>query len=169
MIGCPTKPAARGVHTAAEPTVATHHVGLHAVARRQAIALALAMPMLASRKPASAFLGLDLPRVAQVSLPDVCQARLRDQDFAVVRYTGRFSNGTTFDTRYAKDPLTFEVGTFYLPGVDAALEGTCVGSKLRFSWQSSPVPVDAADAQVLPPGSSIVIDMDVLSIKCRAR
>ena len=125
--------------------------------------------MLASRKPASAFLGLDLPRVAQVSLPDVCQARLRDQDFAVVRYTGRFSNGTTFDTRYAKDPLTFEVGAFYLPGVDAALEGTCVGSKLRFSWQSSPVPVDAADAQVLPPGSSIVIDMDVLSIKCHAR
>ena len=133
------------------------------------MALALALPVLAPLTPAFALLGIgEGPTVKEVGTAAgfVCQARIRDQDFAVVRYTGSFANGTAFDTRYAEQPLTFEVGSFYLPGVDEALEGACVGSKLRLSWnENSPAPLSAADRELLPAGSSIVLDIDVLSIK----
>ena len=139
------------------------------VSRRQAVALALALPVLAPLK-ASALLGFggSQPTVREVGTPAgfICQARLREQDFAVVRYTGRFANGTAFDTRYTEQPLTFEVGSFYLPGVDEALVGACVGSKLRLTWnKNSPPPLSAEDAPLLPAGSSIVFDIEILSIK----
>ena len=117
------------------------------------MALALALPVLAPLK-ASALLGFggSQPTVREVGTPAgfICQARLREQDFAVVRYTGRFANGTAFDTRYTEQPLTFEVGSFYLPGVDEALVGACVGSKLRLTWnKNSPPPLSAEDAPQL--------------------
>lgn len=139
------------------------------VSRRQAVALALALPVLAPLK-AFALLGIgeSQPTVREVGTAAgfICQARLRDQDFAVVRYTGSFANGTAFDTRYTEQPLTFEVGSFYLPGVDEALEGACVGSKLRLSWNNnSPQPLSEEDAPLLPAGSSVVFDIEILSIK----
>ena len=139
------------------------------VSRRQAVALALALPVLAPLK-AFALLGIgeSQPTVREVDTAAgfICQARLRDQDFAVVRYTGSFANGTAFDTRYTEQPLTFELGSFYLPGVDEALEGACVGSKLRLSWNNnSPPPLSAEDAPLLPAGSSVVLDFEILSIK----
>ena len=138
--------------------------------RRQAVALALALPVLAPLTPAFALLGIgeSQPTVREVGTAEgfICQARLRDQDFAVVRYTGSFANGTVFDARYAEQPLTFEVGSFYMPGVNEALEGMCVGSKLRLSWNNnSPPPLSAADEPLLPAGSSVVFDIEVLSIR----
>ena len=47
--------------------------------------------------------------------PEVCQARANEQDFVVIKYTGRFADGTVFDDRYAEQPLTYELGSFYLP------------------------------------------------------
>ena len=92
--------------------------------RRRFASLALSLPLLLQqRRPASALLGLgEEPRVEATQPADfVCQAKLRDQDFAILRYVGRFANGTVFDARYAKDPLTVEVGNFYLPGFDQVL------------------------------------------------
>ena len=88
-----------------------------------------------------------------------------DQDFVVVRYVGRFADGTPFDTRYADRDLVYELGAFYLPGVDELLVGRCVGTKLRLRWESCPAPVAAADAALLPAGSAISLEIELRSIK----
>tara|TARA_B110001452_G_scaffold204634_1_gene174596 strand:- start:1285 stop:1611 length:327 start_codon:yes stop_codon:yes gene_type:complete len=73
--------------------------------------------MMLHQQPASALLGFgsDRPRVEQVGSPEVCQARANDQDFVVIKYTGRFADGTVFDDRYSMQPLIYELGSFYLP------------------------------------------------------
>ena len=82
-----------------------------------------------------------------------------------MRYVGRFANGTAFDARYAEEPLTCEIGAFYLPGVDAALDGRCVGSTLRLRWEQSPPLARPSDAALLPAGSPIVLDVELLTIQ----
>jgi len=105
------------------------------------------------------------PRVELVNTPNVCQGRCREQDFVVVRYVGRRANGgPVFDNRYAQQPLVFELGSFYLPGVDAALEGACAGSIFRFTWSGSPSLGAEAEA-VLPAGTPIELELELLTIK----
>eukprot|EP00964_Phaeocystis_antarctica_P070386 scaffold42856_cov87-Phaeocystis_antarctica.AAC.1 len=105
---------ARTAITAAAPTrsAAGSAMRIEPISRRQAVALALTLPVLAPLK-AFALLGIgeSQPTVREVDTDKgfICQARLRDQDFAVVRYTGSFANGTVFDTRYTEQPLTFEL------------------------------------------------------------
>mmetsp|Transcript_7203 Transcript_7203/g.15962 ORF Transcript_7203/g.15962 Transcript_7203/m.15962 type:complete len:227 (+) Transcript_7203:235-915(+) len=102
--------------------------------------------------------------LSDVRRPEVCQGRTRLQDFVVVRYTGRFADGRPFDERYSKQPLVYELGSFYLPGFDEALEGMCVGSKFRISWASSPR-LRPEDEALLPRGSSIDFDVELLTIR----
>jgi hypothetical protein len=124
--------------------------------RRSIIALS---PLLLGPRPATAASG---PSVDILSSPSICQGRCREQDFVVVRYVGRRADGTPFDTRYAETPLIYELGGFYLPGVDKALEGSCVGSRLRLSWASSP-PV--GDEAKLPTGTPIELELELLTIR----
>ena len=65
----------------------------------------------------------------------------------------------------------FELGGFYLNGVDEALAGRCVGSKLLLSWPSSPeLEVGTTDdVRLLPAGSALEMEIDVRTIKCRHR
>lgn len=129
--------------------------------RRRLLSLSL-LPLVLSR-PAGA-LPATLPTVEILSTPDICQARTRDQDFLVVRYTGRFADGRPFDERYAQQPLTFELGGFYLPGVDQALTGLCVGTRVRLAWARSPA-LGPEFEPVLPAGSAIEMDVSLVSIK----
>ena len=62
-----------------------------------------------------------------------------------MRYTGRFTNGTIFDARYADQPLTCEIGAFYLPGVDRALTNRCVGTTLRLAGAAAAAAAAAGD------------------------
>ena len=123
-------------------------------------------PLLLPSRPASALFGLGqaLPNVKEISRPGTCQGRCLDQDFVAVRYTARRTGGAPFDTRYAERPLIYELGSFYLPGVDKSLEGTCVGSKLKMSWASSP-DLGAQYASVLPPGTPIELELELVTIK----
>ena len=106
------------------------------------------------------------PKVELLSSPDVCQGRCREQDFVAVRYVGRRARGgTVFDDRYAQRPLIYELGSFYLPGVDEELDGACVGSKWRFSWVSSP---SLDKDSVLPPGTPIEMELELVTIKYSA-
>ena len=140
--------------------------------RRAFLATCLPAALIQSRQRAHAFdfplldvVGTQ-PRVDVISTPSVCQGRCADQDFVVVRYTGRrLTDGTLFDDRYAQKPLTFEVGSFYLPGVDEALEGACCGTKLRLKWKQSPSLGSAEWARLLPPGTPIQVDMEIVTIR----
>jgi hypothetical protein len=132
--------------------------------RRGVLALAL-LPFVPAR-PASALFGLGGgPSVEVVSKNPVCQGRAQVQDFVVVRYTGRYADGRIFDDRYAERPLVYQLGSFYLPGVDAAIAGACVGTKLAFKWPASPALRSPEDAALLPAGSPIEIDLELVTIK----
>ena len=153
-----------------------HCVGLcgaHLTAPRRAV-LAACLPtaLVQSRQRAHAFdlplpgIGGTQPRVDVISAPSTCQGRCADQDFVVVRYTGRrLSDGAPFDDRYAEQPLTFELGSFYLPGMDEALEGACCGTKLRLKWRQSPSLGSAEWDRLLPPGTPIQIDLEIVTIR----
>jgi len=104
------------------------------------------------------------PRVSVLSTPDVCQARCRDQDFVAVRYLGRFADGKPFDDRYASRPLIYELGSFYLPGVDEEVTGACVGTRLRFTWTRAPALGRVYEA-VLPAGSTIELELELDNIR----
>ena len=134
--------------------------------RRGALALAL-LPLLPAR-PASALFGIGGPAgpvVEFLSRQEVCQARAQVQDFVAIRYTGRFEDGRVFDSRYAEQPLVYQLGSFYLPGVDSSLAGACVGSKMRLRWASSPNLPRLEDAAGLPEGSAIEMDLEFVTIK----
>ena len=89
-----------------------------AVHRRQLLAYGLTSLLLAPARRALALpFGLGggagggvNPSEEVLSRPDLCQARPIDQDFVVVRYVGRFADGTPFDTRYADRDLVYELG-----------------------------------------------------------
>ena len=136
--------------------------------RRKILALA---PLLATApptiRPANAFLGIGDggPRVQMTDFTEICQGRTKAQDFVVVRYVGRRTdNGQIFDDRYAKKPLCYELGSFYLPGVDEGLTARCVGSKFKFTWGSSP-DLGREYASVLPPGVPIELELELVSIR----
>ncbi|MEL6920185.1 MAG: peptidylprolyl isomerase [Pseudomonadota bacterium] len=47
-----------------------------------------------------------------------------------IHYTGRFSDGTVFDTSDGREPLAFELGSGQvIPGLDKAMRGMAVGEK----------------------------------------
>jgi hypothetical protein len=132
--------------------------------RRGVMALAL-LPLLPAQ-PTSAFFGLgNEPSVVIVSKLPVCQGRTKVQDYVAVRYTGRYADGRIFDDRYAQRPLVFQLGSFYLPGVDGALAGACVGTKFEIKWPSSPALRRPEDAALLPAGSQIEMDLELVTIK----
>ena len=146
--------------------------------RRRAVLAASIPTLYAARKPAGAAelplpgggaiplpsFESNRPSVDLLSTPSICQGRCRDQDFIVVRYVGRSANGgAVFDDRYERQSLTFELGSFYLPGVDAALEGACVGSKFRLTWPSSPALGPDADAEL--PRGPIELELELVTIK----
>ena len=140
-------------------------------ASRRGLVASTAAPFLAGVfqpiQPALAAFGLGGSGVQSqvVSSPDICQGRCQDQDFVVIRYIGRRLDSTTpFDSRYAKRPLVYELGSFYLPGVDESIEGACVGSKLKLSWARCP-DLGPEYAALLPPGTPIEMDVELLSIK----
>ena len=64
-----------------------------ALVTRRVATLAFALPLLVPHQPAIALLGFGspTPRVEELGRAEVCQARARDQDFIVIRFTGRFA------------------------------------------------------------------------------
>lgn len=55
-------------------------------------------------------------------------AEVKDGDTIKVHYTGKFDDGSVFDSSEGKDPLEFTVGTMQvIPGFDNAVKGMAVG------------------------------------------
>ncbi|KAL1528638.1 hypothetical protein AB1Y20_009976 [Prymnesium parvum] len=162
-------------HTRAGATVMWQPHDQHASPNRRDLLALTLLPLLLPARQAAALpsvpglpsLGSDRVQTQELYVPDVCQARVRDQDFVVVTYVGRFSDGRIFDDRYAKTPLVYELGGFYLDGVDQALIGRCVGTKLLLTWPKSP-PLrteNADELKLLPAGSSIEMEIEMRTIK----
>jgi FKBP-type peptidyl-prolyl cis-trans isomerase 2 len=55
-----------------------------------------------------------------------------------IHYTGRFEDGTVFDTSAEREPLEFKLGAGHvIPGMDNAVEGMEVGDKKTVSIEPS--------------------------------
>lgn len=108
------------------------------------------------------------PKVEMLARDPVCQGRIMDQDFIAMRYVGRHADGTVFDNRYEKRPVIYEIGSFYLPGVDEILEDKCAGDVIRLTWEKTPKlkKGDEEDQLLLPEGRGpITVDLEVATIK----
>ena len=67
-------------------------------------------------------------------------AQAKQGDEVKVNYTGRFDDGTVFDTSKGRDPLAFTIGGGQvIPGFDAAVDGMTVGD-------SKTITIPCADA-----------------------
>ena len=138
-----------------------------AISRRALLALAplLATTPLPTRSALAGEPGVFPPKVSVISTPETCQGRCKEQDFVCIKYVGkRIDTGKVFDDRYAQRPLIYELGSFYIPGVDAALENSCVGNRLKLTWVQSP-PLGAEFEELLPAGTPIELDIELVNIK----
>lgn len=98
-------------------------------------------------------------------------ATITDGNEVVVNYTGRLLDGKIFDTSdksedpEAHEPFTYKVGQqSVIRGWDIAIRTMCQGDKVRII-----VPSDLAygpgDGRAIPPYSTLIFDMEVLSVK----
>lgn len=138
-------------------------IDTHVFSRRQLVLLACGsvwaplLPPAASAEPPP-------PTVSVLAAPEVCQGRAREQDFVVVKAVGRLADGRPFDERYAAQPLTYELGSHYLPGVDESLAGRCVGTRLSLAWARAP-DLGPSYREQLPPGAPITMELELVGIR----
>ena len=85
-------------------------------------------------------------------------------DTVVCNYAGTLLNGTEFDNSYKRgEPITFPV-TGVIKGWTEALQLMPVGSKYRL-WIPQQLAYGTNEAGPIPPGSVLVFDVELLSIK----
>ncbi len=85
-------------------------------------------------------------------------------DTITVNYTGRFQDGTVFDTSNGKAPYTFVLGAGrVIDGWDQGIPGMKVGGQRRLT-----IPPSLAYGQsgygAIPPNSTLVFDVALVSI-----
>lgn len=85
-------------------------------------------------------------------------------DTVSVHYTGKFTNGTVFDTSAGRGPYQFRLGTgAVIPGFDQGVTGMKVGGKRRLT-----IPPNLAYGSTgqgpIPPNTTIVFEVDLVSI-----
>ena len=97
--------------------------------------------------------------------------RVEDGKTVEVNYTGRFLDGTIFDTSdpnedpEAHETLKYVVGQqSMIKGWDMAVRNMCQGEKVRIIVPSE-LGYGAGDGRAIPPYSTLVFDIELLSVK----
>ncbi|MFZ2038718.1 MAG: FKBP-type peptidyl-prolyl cis-trans isomerase [Minisyncoccia bacterium] len=83
-----------------------------------------------------------------------------------VNYTGKFTNGTVFDSSIPRGtPFTFTLGAgMVIPGWDMGVAGMKVGGK-RILTIPSDLAYGPNDYQSIPGGSTLIFEVDLLEVK----
>ena len=92
---------------------------------------------------------------------------------AVVHYTGWLydtaasdNKGSQFDSSVGKDPFKFRVGAGeVIPGWDQGVAGMKVGGKRRLVIPAALAYGDSGAGGVIPPGATLVFDVELLGIE----
>jgi len=85
-------------------------------------------------------------------------------DTVTVHYTGRFTNGTIFDSSVGATPIQFQLGAGrVIPGFEQGIVGMKVGGSRRITIPPS-LAYGAAGRQGIPPNSTLIFDVQLVSI-----
>lgn len=85
-------------------------------------------------------------------------------DLVTVDYTGKFSDGSVFDTSVGKEPYPFILGTgAVIPGWDQGLQGMKVGGK-RLLIVPSALAYGASGYGPIPPNTTLVFEVTLISV-----
>ena len=87
------------------------------------------------------------------------------QDTVVAHYTGRLTDGTVFDSSIERDePVSFAL-TGVIKGWTEALQIMPVGSRWMLYIPSDLAYGDQGAGQVIPPGATLIFEVELISIK----
>ena len=91
----------------------------------------------------------------------------RDGQVAVVHYTGWLTDGTKFDSsRDRGQPFSFPIGSGQvIPGWDEGVAGMKVGGRRKLVIPASLGYGDMGAPPVIPPGATLVFDVELLELK----
>jgi FKBP-type peptidyl-prolyl cis-trans isomerase len=94
-------------------------------------------------------------------------AEARDGQVAVVHYTGWLTDGTKFDSsRDRGEPFSFPIGAGQvIPGWDEGVAGMKVGGRRKLVIPANLGYGDAGAPPVIPPGATLVFDVELLDLK----
>ncbi|MBX4191894.1 FKBP-type peptidyl-prolyl cis-trans isomerase [Candidatus Parcubacteria bacterium] len=82
-----------------------------------------------------------------------------------VNYTGKFQDGTVFDTSVGKNPFTFQLGAgMVIAGWDQGLQGMKVGGKRLLIIPPS-LGYGSATYGPIPGNSTLVFEVELLDVK----
>ncbi len=82
-----------------------------------------------------------------------------------VQYTGKFENGTVFDTSVGKAPISFVLGVGQvIPGWDQGIVGMKVGGK-RLLIIPPGLAYGSADYGPIPANSTLLFEVELVSVK----
>lgn len=100
--------------------------------------------------------------------PDASAAMPKETDTVSVHYTGTLIDGTVFDSSVERnEPATFPLNGV-IPGWTEGLQLMKVGSKYRFFIPSALAYGEAGAPPVIPPNSTLIFDVELLSIEAPA-
>jgi FKBP-type peptidyl-prolyl cis-trans isomerase len=105
---------------------------------------------------------------ASVAMQDIVQGSgpaAKPGDTVVVNYTGKFQDGTVFDTSVGKDPFTFTIGApNVIAGWNQGLVGAQAGTK-RFLVVPPELGYGPKDYGPIPGNSTLIFEIDVLKVE----
>lgn len=111
--------------------------------------------------------GLQYKVVAEAA--DAGAATPKETDTVTVHYTGTLVDGTVFDSSVERnEPATFPLNGV-IPGWTEGLQLMKVGSKYRFFIPSALAYGEAGAPPVIPPNSTLIFDVELLSIEAAAQ
>lgn len=86
-------------------------------------------------------------------------------DTITVNYTGKFENGTVFDTSVGKTPFVFQLGAGQvIPGWDQGLQGMKVGGK-RLLIVPPSLGYGSSDYGPIPGNSTLIFEVELLKVQ----
>ena len=90
-----------------------------------------------------------------------------DGQVAVVHYTGWLTDGTKFDSsRDRGQPFSFPIGQGQvIPGWDEGVAGMKVGGRRKLVIPASLGYGDMGAPPVIPPGATLVFDVELMDLK----
>lgn len=126
-----------------------------------------------NKKAGDAFLADNAKKEGVVTLPSGLQYKIvkaadgkkpTDQDTVSCNYRGTLIDGTEFDKSQAGQPATFQVGSV-IPGFKEALKLMPVGSTWQFFIPPSLAYGERGAGNVIGPNTTLIFEVELLSIK----